>query len=272
MSFGKHGPTSPANRIIRVTRTQAAGRLDTGAVAAAPPAETATRIPPKVKLLAWSILALMVVAAGGLGFYHAMAPSVRTGTTGAVGYGLSPAPFAVLQSDRASPWSYAGCRLDSGAFVSRDDYRLAFNAIGNMEPEETPVALRASAAFLACVVRKATETCDTEIRDRLAVDVATFFKRHGRTKRLVERMATPGAQNGMNGGTLRTFPGLRSVIQDKQAEAHASLSASDSKVGYALQTMVETGYVTPSHFGWFWKPEAITRHLEGIKPGTSTCR
>jgi hypothetical protein len=49
------------------------------------------------------------------------------------------------------------------------------------------------------------------------------------------------------------------------------LSIADSKVGYALQNMIETGFVKPSQFGWLWKPDAITRHLEGIKPGVSGC-
>jgi hypothetical protein len=226
----------------------------------------------KVKLFIGGILALMLTAAIGVGFLYGFASTGRVGASGAIGHGLSPMPFDVLRSERALGWTYSGCRLDSDAFANRNDLRLAFNAIGNMEPEETPVALRASSAFLACVVRKATETCDTEVRDRLTADMVTFFRRHGRTHRLVERMTGPGAHDGTQAGAIRTFPGFRSVIKDRQAEAASVLSIADSKVGYALQNLVETGFVKPSQFGWLWKPEAITRHLDGIKPGISGCK
>jgi hypothetical protein len=256
MSFGKRGSTAPNDPVVHVSTSDVP-----------PPA-----ISGKVKLLAWGMLALMLTVAAGVGFYHGLASTSRAKTSGAVGYGLSPMPFEVLRSDRALGWTYSGCRLDSDAFADRFDPRLAFNAIGNMEPEETPVALRASSAFLVCVVRKATEMCDTEIRDRLAADMVTFFKRHARTHRLVERMASPAANDGTQAGVIRSSPILRSFNMEKQAAAASVLSIADSKVGYALQNMVETGFVKPSHFGWLWKPEAIARHLEGIKPGSSGCK
>jgi hypothetical protein len=256
MSFGKRGSTTPPDHIVQLSTSDVPRPAISG----------------KVKLFAWGMLALMLTAAAGIGFYHGLATSSRTGSGGAIGYGLSPMPFEVLRGERALGWTYSGCRLDSDAFAARSDLRLAFNAIGNMEPEETPVALRASSAFLVCVVRKATETCDTEVRDRLASDMITFFKRHARTHRLVERMASPSANDGTQAGAIRSFPGLRGVIKEKQAEAASVLSISDSKVGYALQNLVETGFVKPSQFGWLWRPEAITRHLEGIKPGVSGCK
>jgi hypothetical protein len=255
MSFGKRGSTAPNTRVVQV----AAMTED------APPP-----ISGKVKLFAWCVLAMMMLAAGGAATYHHFAPAYRSPPNGALGYGVAPMPFAVLRSERALGWSYAGCRLDSSAFVNRDDLRLAFNVIGFMEPEETPVALRASTAFLTCLVRKATETCDTEIRDQLSSDVVVFFKRHSRTKGLVDRMLTHSPSVG--GGGMHTMPGMRNGLKDRQAEAASVLSIAESKVGYALQTMVETGYVKPSQFGMFWKPEAITKHLEGIKPGASTCK